>query len=127
MGIEIEISEEENISKFARIRQRLDHIIRYIDEDNHEKEERRNKKMQQIREIESEMVNRVQAEMEANKEMEKRLTFLVEQRTSDLRAQLAAESKQRFQAVENISSRYSFNKKSTADGIASLNEQYQQN
>ena len=66
------------------------------------------------------MLNRIQGEIEANRELEKRLAFMVEQRTSDLRAQLAAESKQRFQSVENI-------KQMTVDGITSLNDQYEQN
>ena len=43
VGIDVEISEEENLSKFARIRQRLDNIMKYMEENKQDKEERTSK------------------------------------------------------------------------------------
>ena len=66
------------------------------------------------------MSDRVQSDMEATREMEKRLTYFVEQRSSELQTQLSSESKQRFRSIESI-------KKLTSEGISTLNEQYHLN
>ena len=107
-------------SQFSRIRQQLDNITKYVERERLEKDERISEKFERIKEIESDILERVHGEMEANRNMQKRLTYLVEQQSNEVHAQLSMESKQRIQVIEKI-------KKYASDTVGQANAQYAEN
>ena len=87
---------------FNKVKQQLDGIIRHLEESQDERISIEQNRIQQIKELEEEMLHRVQGEIEANRDMENRLTQLVNMRTQELVNQLAIESKQCHQSVQLV-------------------------
>ena len=140
----IESFHDDNVAKMNKLKQRFENIVKYIEgksfsvyflfkilkysiADKLNCEEMINKKLDKVKEIETELLERVESEIQANREMEKRLTYFVlsnwftnvstsEGTQINL---ITVLSKQRYEEVERL-------KKLINDRLSRLNEQYNQ-
>lgn len=111
-----------NQAKASALKQRLENIVKYIEADKAACEDSAARKTDQVRDLEAEMLLRIEAEQAANREMEKRLTYFV-LASAGLGAGEAVNlvgvlAKQRFEEVERV-------KRGIKERLDRLNEQYQ--
>jgi len=91
---------EDNNKKFNNIKDQLGSIFKYIDEDKTQKEHQLEQRLQDVRGLETRLIDRFDQEVAARRESERRMFALVEERTASLRNEIAKESKHRFDSIE---------------------------
>ena len=84
------------------MKERLASYIKYIDKHRKEKEYEEQAFESELSNLEQKMMQRFAEERQAEVAMEKKIASIVNDRFQDLRHQLASESKQRYDLLENL-------------------------
>ena len=95
---------EANSKKFNVLKERINEFHKYIDEDKQAKEFIYEARMQELKNLETKILERFEQENAARKEMEKRLLGIVEDRFTSLKTDVSKESRNRYESIEHLKS-----------------------
>ena len=93
---------EENNKKFNSIKDQLNQIFKYIEEDKQQKELQLENRVQDVRNLETKIFERFDQEIQSWRDSERKLFAMIEERTNGLWNELSKESKTRFDSIENL-------------------------
>jgi hypothetical protein len=93
---------EKNFKTFSALKEHIGRIIQTIEEDRQKYESSYENRTQYITMLEFKLMERFDAESQERKDMEKRMFGAVDERFSILKHELAKESKNRNESVENF-------------------------
>ena len=88
--------------RFVLLKERLNTYLQYVDSYRQEKDYEEQAFTNELAALESKMAQKFSQERQADLEMEKRLNAVINERFQGLRTQLAQESKQRYDTLENL-------------------------
>jgi hypothetical protein len=93
---------EMNFKTFSGVKEQITKIIQNIEEDKQKYESSYESRTQYITMLEFKLMERFDSESQERKDMERRVIGLIDERHSVLRNELAKESKNRNESVENF-------------------------
>jgi hypothetical protein len=93
---------EVNFKTFSAIKEQITKIIQSIEEDKQKYETNYESRTQHITMLEFKLMEKFDLESQERKDMDKRLTALVDERSTILKNELNKESKNRQESVENF-------------------------
>jgi hypothetical protein len=93
---------EINFKNFSAVKEQISKIIQSIEEDKQKYESSYESRTQYITMMEFKLMERFDSESQERKDMERRLLGVVDEKHSILRNELAKESKNRNESVENF-------------------------
>lgn len=93
---------EKNYKIFSQLKEQIARIVQSIEEDRQKYESSYENRTQYISMLEFKLMERFDAESQERKDMEKRMLGTVDERFSILKNELAKESKNRNESVENF-------------------------
>jgi hypothetical protein len=95
-------SNETNFKTFSTIKEQITKIIQSIEEDKQKYESTFESRTQHITLLEFKLMERFDQESQDRKDMEKRVSALIDERYGILRNELSKESKNRNESIENF-------------------------
>lgn len=98
---QVEVNEI-NFKTFSQVKEQISKIIQSIEEDKQKYESSYESRTQYITMLEFKLMEKFDSESQDRKDMERRLFGLVDERFSILKNELAKESKNRNESVENF-------------------------